>query len=80
MTASSPLIFEDRSDGRVDAMLGAITVGSIFPIDHPRARAGYLFALPPKPPMRFVRDLETAKLALVRCAREWLQAAGLREA
>lgn len=73
------IVFEDRRDGRIDAMLGAIAVGSIMPIDHPKVRAGYLFALPPMHGMKFVRDTESAKRALTRHTREWLQAAGLKE-
>jgi hypothetical protein len=73
----SPLVFEDRRDGRIDAMLGAVAIGSIVPIDHPTNRAAYTFALPPGRGFRFVRDSDKAKHSLLVLTREWLKSAGV---
>ena len=77
MTARTPLVFEERRDGRTAAMLGAIEVGAIYPIDHPTNRAAYSFVLPPGRGFRFVRDTEQAKHSLNVLTCEWLKAAGL---
>ncbi len=81
MTArSSPLVFEDRRDGRIDAMLGAIPIGSIYPIEHPRNRVVFTFLLPLfERRMQGARDSDAAKRALTAITRQWLEAAGILE-
>jgi hypothetical protein len=79
MSHNSPLIFEDRRDGRVDAMLGAVPVGAIYPVDHPRNRVVFTFVLPLlEIRMRGARDTERAKRSLTALTEQWLEAAGLR--
>jgi hypothetical protein len=78
--SKSPLIFEDRRDGRIDAMLGAITVGCIVPIDHTENRAAYTFALPPTRGFLFARSIDRAKAKLKVLTADWLKAADLRGA
>lgn len=73
----TPITFEDRRDGRTAAMLGAVEIGSIIPIQGTNVRAAYVFALPPHVPMRYVRSTDEAKRKLIREIEQWLQAAGL---
>ncbi len=74
---TSPLIFEPRASGYTAAMLGAVEVGAIYPLDHPEAKACFRFCLPPFVLTRYVVDDATAKTNLDRIARDWLKAAGL---
>lgn len=70
--------FEERRDGRTDAMLGIVTVGTVIAIDHPELRAAWAVDLPGCPkPWRPAADAEAAKHALIKAAHDWLRAAGL---
>ncbi len=76
--AGAVIHFEERNDGRTDAMLGVVPVGCVIAVDHPYARAAWMLTLPTvRAGLHFETDTERARDALTGRVEQWLKAAGL---
>lgn len=77
--AARELVVFDERPGRVEARVGAVTVGEIR-INPAGGRIGYFFMLDlaqqPRTPQP-AADLEKAKSAIAYRVRQWCEAAGL---
>jgi hypothetical protein len=77
----SALHFESRSDGRLDAMLGAICVGQIWDFDHPTYKSiWFVEVMSARTSWQPAINTEAAKHAVTQKVSVWLKAAGLRAA
>ena len=75
----SALHFEERRNGSIEAMLGAVTVATIVEVDHPPARGAFTMLLPPWAQVwEFAESADAAKDVVRKRVEAWLQAAGLK--
>lgn len=76
----SPVRFESTGGGREVALLGSIRIAEILPTHGRMLRASVLIRLPDAPRTMFgCTSVMAARNEIARQARDWIEAAGLRE-